>query len=662
MENISKRLLEAGEFYASGYTEDCDRSRFYRTAKAMLRYREHCSLPKYNGELLYPNGKCIIDKMFVYPEYAFTHHFDYESYDEYDRELAEYCQNNIPMWHTVREEPQNGPIYGGVYTHASVNYFRIMNEGLDSYRERILKCEDKDFREGCLLVLEGIEIYRRRCIEYLRSVSADEKLIASLEKIPFKKADTLYEALIGWNFIYYIDLCDNIGSFDRELDHWYNGEDVVDVLRNFYRNVDANDGWSLRVGPEIYPITYQILEASRGIRRPSVELCIDGDVPEDIRLLSSDLIKSGSSNPCFYNYPIYQKALHERFPNIPQCDLDKFAGGGCTETMLTGISRVGSIDGSVNTAYVFCEYMNECLAEKDTFEDFYEGLIERITKYANMLFESINDSYKYASEYMPNPVRTVLIDDCIDNGKDYNAGGARWNWSTVNFSGTVNVIESLLAIREIIYEKKEMTAKEFLERLNAEEEFFYKRLKKCLHYGVNDKCADSLATDFLKRVYSTTDGKKSYFGDGFVSSSIQFITYVRRGENVGPTPDGRKKGEPLCDSLAPIFGNDTKSVTSTLGSVSSLDLKLALGTPVVNLRLSKKYSDEMLFPLIRGFFENGGMMLQINCISREELEDAMVNPDKHRNLLVRTGGYTEYFVNLSPKEQRTIIARTEYDE
>ena len=98
-----------------------------------------------------------------------------------------------------------------------------------------------------------------------------------------------------------------------------------------------------------------------------------------------------------------------------------------------------------------------------------------------------------------------------------------------------------------------------------------------------------------------------------------------------------------------------------LGSVSNLDLKYALGTPVVNLRLSKKYADEFLKPMILGFFENGGMMFQINCVSREELEDAVINPDKHRDLLVRTGGFSEYFVNLSPTHQRTIIERTEHE-
>jgi len=660
MNSIAKRLFEIDEPYAAGYFEDTDRSYFYRMAKAMLRYREVCTLPEYNGEYLYPNGVYNLDKYAVIPQFSYGHTVNYSKLSQKDEEVGAYCKENMPQWHMVREEGTEA-IFGGLYTHTNANYVRILKEGFDSYRERILKAKDKDFREGCLEVLNSIEIYRRRCVEYLKSVDARPELIAALEKVPFKPADTIYEALVGWNFIYYVDLCDNVGSMDEELNYWHKGEDIIEVLRNYYRNVDANDGWSLRVGPTIYPITYQIIKASKGIRRPSIELCIDETIPEDIWKLSTDLIKAGNTNPVFYNYPLYQSEMHKRFPKIPQCDLDKFTGCGCTETMLSGISRVGSVDGGVNLALVFCEYMNEQLINKATFEEFYEGACERLLEYINRMYDKVNENYKYRAEFFPHPVRTVLVDDCIDNETDFNAGGARWNWSVVNLAGTINVIESLLAIRDIVYEKKEYGAAEFLELLNNEDELFYKRLRKCPHYGINESKADSLANDFFRRMFTSGDGKETYFGDGFLTSSVQFTTYVRRGMDVCATPDGRKSHEPLCDSLSPIFGNDTKSLTSMLGSVSNLDLKYALGTPVVNLRLSKKYADELLKPMILGFFENGGMMLQINCVSREELEDAVINPDKHRDLLVRTGGFSEYFVNLSPTHQRTIIERTEHE-
>ena len=168
---------------------------------------------------------------------------------------------------------------------------------------------------------------------------------------------------------------------------------------------------------------------------------------------------------------------------------------------------------------------------------------------------------------------------------------------------------------------------------------------------MGDERADTLAADLMGKIFASADGKKSYFGDGFITSSIQFTTYVPKGKFVPATPDGRRAGEPICDSLAPIMGNDTKSVTTTLASIAALPLHLALGTPIVNLRLSKKYAEKMLRPLVLGFFENGGMQLQISCISREDMIEAIENPDRHRDLLVRVGGYSEYFVNLKPEAQ-----------
>ena len=528
--------------------------------------------------------------------------------------------------------------------------------------KRIKKAKDKEFREGCLLVMESMERYHARCLEYLRSVGAKAELIAALQKVPFSPAETLYEALVAWNFIYYLDFCDNIGEMDRILHQYHKGEDVTGILRQFYRNVDANDGWSLRMGPEIYPITRQVLLASKGIRRPLIELCVDETVPDEIWNIAVELVKSGNCNPSFYNYPLYQKAMRERFPSIPQCDLDKFTGCGCSETMLSGISRVGSVDAALHLLYLFSGYMRENLVGAESFDDFYQGLMNEILKKAREMYELVDRGYKFKMTEIPHPVRTVLVDDCIDKETDFNAGGARYSWSCVNFPGSINVLESLLAIRELIFEKKEFTAEQFIELLDKEDEKFYLRLRKCPHFGVNDERADSLAADFFDKVFSSADGFKMCYGEGIITSSVQFITYVRKGEFVASTPDGRRAGEPICDSLAPIMGNDKKSVTSTLGSVAKIPLYKALGTPIVNLRLHKDFENELVKPLVEGFFADGGMQLQITCLSKEDMIAAMAEPEKHRDLMVRVGGYTDYFVNLSREAQETIIKRTEYSE
>jgi formate C-acetyltransferase len=123
-------------------------------------------------------------------------------------------------------------------------------------------------------------------------------------------------------------------------------------------------------------------------------------------------------------------------------------------------------------------------------------------------------------------------------------------------------------------------------------------------------------------------------------------------------PLGRKKGEPLCDSLSAVHGKDTAGPTALLNSVTSLNLNRALGVPVLNFNINPDFKDEVLKALILGYMKQGGIQMQITCISREILEEAYRNPEDHKNLVVRVGGYSEYFYRLNDEIKRMIIERT----
>jgi formate C-acetyltransferase len=144
-------------------------------------------------------------------------------------------------------------------------------------------------------------------------------------------------------------------------------------------------------------------------------------------------------------------------------------------------------------------------------------------------------------------------------------------------------------------------------------------------------------------------------------SSIQFATYATAGLNIPATPDGRSYGDPLADSIGAIYGKDIEGPTAMLNSASKLPLKLAIGTPVLNIRLQKKLILNCLQALIIGYFEQGGMQVQISCLSRDDILDAMNHPEKHESLIVRIGGYSEYFNRLSPELKETVLKRTEFD-
>lgn len=114
----------------------------------------------------------------------------------------------------------------------------------------------------------------------------------------------------------------------------------------------------------------------------------------------------------------------------------------------------------------------------------------------------------------------------------------------------------------------------------------------------------------------------------------------------------------MCDSLGAIFGKDSKGPTALLNSVTALDLGRALGVPVLNFNIAPDFKNEILRALILGYMKQGGIQMQITCISREMLEAAYKDPDAHKNLIVRVGGYSEYFYRLDDELKRMVIART----
>ena len=657
--SISQTFYMLDEPYAAGFYEYPERDRFFRLAHAQRCLWETMALPPYDGGQLYPCGYKIIQPLAVFPDFSYTFGVNWSLLDGKWPEAVLLLKEETDLL------PNVGPdhIVGGEgYTHSIPRYDRIVREGLDSYEERVRMRDDGDFKDGLLEVLEGIRIYHRRALETVKAADAPKPLIAALEQVPFSPSRNLYEAMVAWNFIYYVDGCDNPGRLDADLIDFYRGEDSVAWLREFFIHVDQNNGWSSALGPDCNALTLQCLKAIHGLRRPSLELRITPDTPDEIWEAAVDALKTGCGQPAFYCEEGYQSALAERFPEIPKADLLRFNGGGCTETMLAGLSCVGSLDAGINLPLIFAPYLREKLSSYDDFTSFYNGLLEAITDVTLRMMDKINIFKKQRSEVRPQPVRTLLIDDCIDKGLDFNAGGARYYWSCINFAGLINVVDSLLAVRSLIYQNITYTAEQFLDGLEKQEPRFLQDARACPCYGMDNDDADALAADFTRQVYGILDQKQHWHGGRFLAASIQFATYADAGKGVAATPDGRAADEPLADSIGAIHGKDTVGPTAMLNSAAKLPLKLALGTPVLNIRLQKRHLEHHLRPLITGFFSQGGMQVQVSCISREDILDAMAHPEKHENLIVRIGGYSEYFNRLSPELKETVLHRTEFGE
>ena len=125
----------------------------------------------------------------------------------------------------------------------------------------------------------------------------------------------------------------------------------------------------------------------------------------------------------------------------------------------------------------------------------------------------------------------------------------------------------------------------------------------------------------------------------------------------GPTPDGRKKGMPTCDSIAAIRGKAIEGPTAMLKSAAKLPQHLVDGIAVLNLTIQKNFSNEVLCGLVKGYMSLGGIQMQVTCTDIRELQDAMLHPENHEDLIVRVGGYSEYFNRLSPALKQTVLER-----
>ena len=665
---LYRKLMDAGEFYAAGLllADEGERAPIWRYSNGVKEFLTHAPLTPYAGGRLYPAGKRLSDNdsgrtMGMTPEYSYTYRLNRGAV------AAKVPEADEPL---AREQAKVAPLRtihlvgGAGYTHSFINFRRILADGLDGYRDRVNKLnpatdDQRDFRDAMLLLLDGIENFRVRCVEYLKTTDAPAELIDALEWVPGHTPRNIYEAIVAWNFVYYVDMCDDIGGLDRGLLPYWKGEDVTDLLRELFDTVDCNDAWSGPLGPTYNGLTPQVIRASGWHRRPSIQLLVTDDMPDEVWEAAYESLGTSCGQPAFYNWNAYKREMNARMPQVTDEDLRYLAFGGCTETMIEGLSNVGSDDAGINTAYIFADYLREHLADHDTFDGFMDGYMTAAEAVIDEVCGLLEEHRRTRALYRPQPIRSLFIDDCIDQMTDFNAGGARYNWSVINVAGLINVIDSMSVVKSMVYEGG-MSPADFIEALEKQDPLFLARAKQAPKHGNDDPVVNDIAEKLSRRIYGRFETHTCTPGGRYFPVSNQFTTYADAGRYVKSTPDGRADGDPLCDSCGAVHGRDTEGPTALLNSVAALHGERVIGTPITNIRISKRNLPVLLKPLVKGFFEKGGMQLQVTCASKEELLHALDHPEQHENLVVRIGGYAEYFNRLSPVLKQTVIDRTEY--
>lgn len=709
-ESETERLIECGEYLAAGFL-GITGTPLRRMAHGWRCQLEKADLPQWHGEALYPAGRYswFAQDSAIAFDYSYSMTVNRSELvrrqsqgtkeQRYVYTILDKALGSYPRTTDILDPDLT--LGGNNYTHSILNYGRVVREGLEGYAQRVREhlldalnsddSEQVDFYQALEEVLAGIRAAHQRALAALEAAKPHEeeqqttwqRLRDALCQAPWKPARSFYEALVGVNFLYYLDGCDNLGRFDQDLGPLYecdllaariNEDQGTALVSALWDNINANSGWNVAIGgcdahgkSAANRLTIACLRAARNHRRPNLALRLTNDAPEEVLDVALDGIASGCGIPALYNDEAYRAAVTKTELNIQPEDIPALAFGGCTELMVHGCSNVGSLDAGLNLPLIMVNTLRQHLATAGSYSELWDALMTDMAATVERMARQVSQAQERHALWQPQPLRTLLVDDCLERAQEFNAGGARYNWSVVNVGGLGNVVDSLAAIRELVYERHEITGAALWEALQANYEGYEalrQRISRCPRYGNDDPHADDLARDVAECVFSAIHRHVPWRGGRFLPGCLLFVTYAQAGEAVMATPDGRLAGQAIADSIGAVAGRDRHGPTALIHSVASIPQEMAPGTLVTNFRFAKTMFEGegrvRMKELIRTYFRLGGMQMQITVVDQEILRTALAEPERYADLIVRIGGYSEYWINLSQSLRQTVLERTEH--
>ena len=305
----------------------------------------------------------------------------------------------------------------------------------------------------------------------------------------------------------------------------------------------------------------------------------------------------------------------------------------------------------------------------ETFDDFLAAYKSQLQHFIDIKIKGNNIIERINAKYMPVPFLSLFIDDCIANGKDYNAGGARYNTSYIQGVGLGTITDALTALKYHGFDHETLAMADFLDALNANFHGYDNFRQQLIHdtpkYGNDEDYADDVMKEVFESFYETVNGRPNTRGGVHRINLLPTTCHVYFGSMIGALPDGRRSGKPLSEGISPVQGADRNGPTAVAKSAAKMDHIRTGGTLLNQKFLPQVLEDEQgiakLAHLIRAYFKMDGHHMQFNVVSSDELRRAQDNPDDYRDLIIRVAGYSDYFVDLTPQLQDEIIERTTHE-
>ncbi len=304
------------------------------------------------------------------------------------------------------------------------------------------------------------------------------------------------------------------------------------------------------------------------------------------------------------------------------------------------------------------------------FQELVEAFKIQLQHFIDIKIRGNNIIERLNAKYMPVPFLSLLIDDCIANCKDYNAGGARYNTSYIQGVGLGSITDALAAIKYQVFDTQATSMENLLVALERNFEGYadlhYDLIHHSPKYGNDNEYADNICKLVFEVFFSAVDGRPNTRGGFHRINLLPTTCHVYFGSVIGATADGRKAGTPLSEGISPVQGADLNGPTAVLKSASKID-HLRTGGTLLNQKflpqvLSDRKGINKLVHLIRSYFKLDGHHIQFNVVDGKVLRKAQEHPEQYRDLIVRVAGYSDYFVDLTPELQEEIIKRTQHAE
>jgi len=305
----------------------------------------------------------------------------------------------------------------------------------------------------------------------------------------------------------------------------------------------------------------------------------------------------------------------------------------------------------------------------NSFNDLFEAFKKQLKYFVDIKIRGNNVIEKIYANYIPCPFLSILIHDCIANGKDYHSGGARYNTSYIQGVGLGTITDSLTALKYHVFDEKDISMEKYLLMLKNDYEGFEKErlriINKTPRYGNDDDVADEIMVSVFNAYFEVVDGRPNTKGGFYAINLLPTTSHVYFGSKTGATPDGRRAFQPLSEGISPVQGADRHGPTAVIKSAAKLDHTRTGGT-LLNQKLTPHLlKDEVgldsLVHLVRTYFNLDGHHIQFNVVSKDTLRKAQQHPEQYRDLIVRVAGYSDYFCDLTPALQEEIISRTEHE-